>query len=166
MFLTTKLPSLKEYFWCLHHKFHYLKNFKFFIIVFHVTVNSLLQLSSYVRFFENVQKYFNLGVFLLFKFKRLRKMGFSCWNIEISITLKAFLKHTCQCQIAFLLLLCKEGNIFDLFFQEQLKEKTLIKIKLICFLAVIHTLIKRCSITKKYLTTHYVFREKKQYVVI
>ena len=76
------------------------------------------------------------------EFKRLWTMGFSCSNTSISITLKTFLKHTRQRQIASLLLLCKQGNVFDLFFQEQLKKKKTIKINLICFLAVIHTLIK------------------------
>ena len=78
---------------------------------------------SYVRFFETLQKDFTLNVFLLFEFKRLRTVGFSCSNTSMSITTKAFLKHTCQRQIASLLLLCKQGNIFNLSFQEQVKKK-------------------------------------------
>ena len=70
-------------------------------------------------------------------------MGFSCSSTSFSITLKAFLKHICQRQIGSLLFLCKQGNVFDLFFQEQLNKKTLIKINPICFLDVIHSLIKK-----------------------
>ena len=67
----------------------------------------------------------------------------------ITITLKTFLKHTRQRQIACFLLLCKQGNLFNTFFREQFflqtknKKKTVIKIDLVCFLAVIHTLIKK-----------------------
>ena len=74
------------------------------------------------HFFENPEKDFTLNVFLLLEFKCLWKMGISCSNISISITLKTFLKHTFQCQIASLLLLCKQGNVFCLFFQEQFQE--------------------------------------------
>ena len=37
----------------------------------------------------------------------------------ITITLKTFLKHTRQRQIACFLLLCKQGNLFNTFFREQ-----------------------------------------------
>ena len=47
-------------------------------------------------------------------------MGISCSNISISI--KTFPKHTFQQQIASFLLLCKQGNIFCLFFEEQLNK--------------------------------------------
>ena len=71
-------------------------------------------------FFENPEKDFTLNVFLLLEFKCLWKMGISCSNISISI--KTFPKHTFQRQIASLLLLCKQGNVFCLFFQEQLNK--------------------------------------------
>ena len=53
------------------------------------------------------------------------KMEFSCSNTSISVTLRTFVKYTRQRQIAFLLLLCKQGNVFDLFFQEQSKKKNI-----------------------------------------
>ena len=49
-------------------------------------------------------------------------MGISSSNISISITLKTFLEHTFQRQIASLLLLCEQGNVFCLFFQETLNK--------------------------------------------
>ena len=48
------------------------------------------------------------------------KWGFPV-ETSISVTLKTFLKHAFQCQIASLLLLRKQGNVFCLCFQEQLR---------------------------------------------
>ena len=81
---------------------------------------------------KSCKKILPWNVFLLFEFKHLWTMGFSCSNSSISITLKTFL-----------LLLCKQGNVFDLFYQEWLRKKTSIKINLIYFLALIYTLIEK-----------------------
>ena len=61
------------------------------------------------------------------------KWGFPAQTFKF-LTLKTFLKYTCHRQIAFLLLLCKQGNVFNLFFYGTIEEeKTLIEINLICF---------------------------------
>ena len=78
-----------------------------------------------MRFFETLQKDFILNVFFKIKsFCRVSKnltynvrLGFPVSNTSTSITLKTFLKHTHQRQTASLLLLCKQGNFFNLFFQ-------------------------------------------------
>ena len=50
-------------------------------------------------------------------------MRFSCSSTSLSITLKTFLKHTCQCQIASLSLYVNKEMFSISFFQEQLKKK-------------------------------------------
>ena len=49
---------------------------------------------------------------------------------------------------------------FYLFFQEHLKKKTLIKINLICFLTVIHTLIKKLFYYKEIFNNTLCIQEK------
>ena len=56
----------------------------------------------------------------------------------------------------------KWGCPFDLFFQEQFLKKALIKINLIWFLAVIHTLIKKFLYYKEIFNNALHIQEKKQ----
>ena len=75
--------------------------FIYFPDLFHVTVHSLLQLSSYVRFFKNLKKDFTLNVSCCLNSSAYEKWGFPVQTFKfLYITLKTFLKHTCQCQLA------------------------------------------------------------------
>ena len=89
-------------------------------------------------------------------------MVFCCSNTLISITLQTFLKHNCQHQIGSLLLLCKQGNVFDLFFQEHLKKKNKDKSDLLSSCYHCSCLIKKLLCYKEIFNNTSYIQEKNQ----